>query len=234
MNIDTLTSDGIPATVLAIRAHDLDKLSALLALGVNHERVLGAHILRYIANYGGPRALRQISYFVTLWMTVADGRTDFPLRTYLDGGCSVYKEKIPEDEPEFPPIFASILGDNLATLWSLLNMGCSTSLTAESSSGFLAPIHVAANLRPLHLALLLHYGADPNLRTGDKSLWTALHIACVAHSIPQYLFPRVKMASLLKDGDRVLWIQLADYTDAKLFAVRLLVCGHGATSNAHD
>jgi hypothetical protein len=198
MSLDTLTSDGVPATVLAIRAHDLDTLSALLALGANHERVLGAHTLRYIANYGGPRALRHISYFITLWMSVADGRTDFPLKTYLDSGYSVYKEEIPEDEPEFPPIFASILGDNLGTLWSLLDMGCSTSLTAEFGSGFLAPIHVAANLRPLHLALLLHYDADPNLRTEDENLWTALHIACVAHSIPQYLFPQAKMASLLQ------------------------------------
>lgn len=233
MSINALTSNGDPPSVIALRAHDLDTLSALLALGADHEAVLSAHTLRCIANYGGPRALRQISYFTKLWTSKTVKRTEFPLQSFLDGGFSVYEEKIPDDEPEFPPIFASILGDNLRTLGTLLEMGCSTGPITEFSSGFLAPIHVAANLRPLHLALLLHYGANPNQRTADEKQWTALQIACVAYSVPICLFPRVMFTSLVDDEDRALGLQPDDYMDANIFAVQLLV-GYGANVNAQD
>ena len=233
MSVIALTSNGDPPSVIALRAHDLDTLSAVLALGADHEAVLGAHTLRCIANYGGPRALRQVSYFTTLWTSKTDKRTEFPLKSFLDGGFSAYEEKIPDDEPEFPPIFASILGDNLRTLGTLLEMGSSTGPVTEFSSGFLAPIHVAANLRPLHLALLLHYGADPNQRTADEKQWTALQIACVAHSVPIYLFPRAMFTGLVDDEDRALGIRPDDYTDANIFAVQLLV-GYGASVNAQD
>ena len=233
MSMDTLTSNGDPPSVIALRAHDLDTLSALLALGADHEAVLGVHTLRCIANHGGPRALRQMFYFATLWTRNTGRRTEFPLKSFLDGGFSAYEEKIPDDEPEFPPVFASILGDNLRTLGYLLEVGCCTGLVTEFSSGFLAPIHVAANLRPLHLALLLHYGADPNQRTADGNQWTALQIACVAYSVPVYLFLRVTLTSLLDDEDRILGLQPDDYTDANIFAVQLLI-GYGASINAQD
>ena len=233
MSIHTLNSNGDPPSVIALRAHDLDTLSALLALGADHESVLGAHSLRCIANYGGPRALRQMSYFITLWRSKDAQRTEFPLKAFLDGGFSVYEEKIPDDEPEFPPLFASILGDNLRTLGSLLAMGSSTEVVTEFSSGFLAPIHVAANLRPLHLALLLYYGANPNQRTADDKKWTALQIACVAHSVPVYLFPRATFEDLVDDVERELGLQPEDYADANLIAVQLLV-GFGASANAQD
>ena len=233
MGIHMLNSNGDPPSVIALRAHDLDTLSALLALGANHESVLGAHSLRCIANYGGPKALRQMSYFITLWRRKEAQRTEFPLKAFLDGGFSVYEEKIPDDEPEFPPLFASILGDNLQTLGTLLAMGSSTEIVTEFSSGFLAPIHVAANLRPLHLALLLHYGANPNQRTADEKKWTALQIACVAHSVPVYLFPRATFTILVDDEERELGLQPEDYADANLIAAQLLV-GFGASVNAQD
>ena len=228
-----VTIDGDPPSVLALRAHDLDTLTALLSLGADHEAVLGAHTLRCIANYGGPRALRQISYFTTLWNKTKRAREEFPLKSFLDGEFSAYEEKIPDDEPEFPPIFASILGDNIRTLWTLLVMGSSATTTTEFSSGFLAPIHVAAQLRPLHVAVLLHHGADPNQRTADKNKRTALQIACVAYSLPIYLYPRVTFASVLDDKNRLLGLQPEDYTDANMFAVQLLA-GYGADVNAQD
>ncbi|KAL8691643.1 MAG: hypothetical protein Q9218_003178 [Villophora microphyllina] len=236
LSLDIPTSDGLPPIVLALRAHDLDMMAALLAQGADHSAALGAHTLRCIANYGGPRALRQISYFVSLWKEVDSRRADFPLRAYLDGNFSVHEEKVPDDEPDLPPIFLAILGDNLGTLWSLLDMGCSTGLIAKFSASQLAPIHVAANLRPLHLAILLHYGADPNTRTGDQDNLTALQITCVARSVPRYTFPRISMKSVLLDNrgkERTLGMQPADYTDAKVFAVRALV-GFGARVDAQD
>ncbi|KAI4158528.1 MAG: hypothetical protein L6R39_000506 [Caloplaca ligustica] len=236
MSIETPARDDILPTVIALRAHDLDTLAALLAQGADHESVLGAHTLRCIANYGGPRALRQISYFISLWTEVRTERADFPRKAYLDGQFSVREEKVPDDEPDFPPIFATILGDNLGTLWSLLEMGCSTGPITEFSSSSLAPIHVAANLRPLHLALLLHHGADPNLRTGDEDMLTALQVACVAHSIPRYLFPRVQLTSVLQQEgrqDKALGIQPEDYMDARIFTARIL-CKYGADVNAQD
>ncbi|KAI4274255.1 MAG: hypothetical protein L6R38_006149 [Xanthoria sp. 2 TBL-2021] len=236
ISIELPTEDGILPIVMALRAHDLDTLAALLAQGADHETVLGAHTLRCIANYGGPRTLRQISYFISLWDKVKIERAAFPRKAYLDGDFSVREETVPDDEPDFPPIFAAILGDNLGTLWSLLEMGCSTGPIVQFSSGLLAPVHVAANLRPLHLALLLHYDADPNLRTGGKDKLTALQIACVACSIPRYLFPRVQLTSVLEqDGkqSKALGIQPADYTDAKIFTVRI-ICDYGADVNAQD
>ena len=233
MSIRALNGNGDPPSVIALRAHDLDTLSALLALGADHESVLCAHSLRCVANYGGPRALRQMSYFITLWRSKEAQRTEFPLKAFLDGGFSTYEEKIPGDEPEFPPLFASILGDNLQTLGTLLAMGSSTETVTEFSSGFLAPIHVAANLRPLHLALLLHHGANPNQRTADEKKWTALQIACVAHSVPVYLFPRATFTGLVDDVERELGLQPDDYADTNLVAVQLLV-GFGASVNAQD
>ncbi|KAL8645532.1 MAG: hypothetical protein Q9226_007257 [Calogaya cf. arnoldii] len=236
VSIESQTEDGIPPIVVALRAHDLDTLGAILAQGADHETVLGAHTLRYISNYGGPSALRQISYFISLWDKVKIERAAFPRKAYLDGDFSVREETIPDDEPDFPPIFATILGDNSGTLWSLLDMGCSTGPIIQFSSGLLAPVHVAANLRPLHLALLLHYGADPNLRTGGEDKLTALQIACVACSIPRYLFPRVQLNSILEqDGkqSKALGIQPADYTAAKIFTVRI-ICDYGADVNAQD
>ncbi|KAL8727024.1 MAG: hypothetical protein Q9166_006322 [cf. Caloplaca sp. 2 TL-2023] len=236
MSIDSPTADGLPPIVLALRAHDLDTMAALLAQGADHNAVLGAHTLRCIANYGGPRALRQISYFVSLWKEVDSRRADFPLKDFLDGNFSVREEKVPDDEPDLPPIFLSILGDNLGTLWSLLEMGCSVDLMARFTSGLFTPLHVAANLRPLHLALLLHYGADSNLRTGDADKLTALQIACVAHSMPRYTFPRVITTNVLQQEGKehkALGIQPTDYTDAKNFAVRAL-CGYGAMVDAQD
>jgi ankyrin repeat protein len=234
VGIDSLTSSGVPSSVLALRAHDLDTLAALLSLGAEYKRLLGAQTLRYLANYGGPRALRQISYFTKLSNDMPKRDEGFPLKLYLDGGFSVYPEEVPEDEPDFPPIFAAILGDNLRALWSLLELGCSTGLTTEFSSGFLAPLHLAANLYPLHLAVLLHYGADPNQRTADGNLWTALHLACVARSIPHYLYSRVSVSSLLPDKDRLLGLQPEDYIDVRLFMAQILVQGYGADVNAQD
>ncbi|KAL8821016.1 MAG: hypothetical protein Q9223_000892 [Gallowayella weberi] len=236
-SLQTPTKDNLLPAVIALRAHDLDTLAALLSQGVDYEEVLDTHTLRCIANYGGPRALRLISNFISIWTKVKPERGDFPQKAYLDGDFSVREVKVPEDEPDFPPIFAAILGDNLGTLWSLLEMGCSTGPIAEFSSGqMLAPVHVAANLRPIHLALLLHHGADPNLRTADESKLTALHIACVAHSMPRYLFPRVRLNSVLQQEERedgILNVHPADHVDTNVFAIRVL-CGFGADINAQD
>ncbi|KAL8743700.1 MAG: hypothetical protein Q9190_003968 [Brigantiaea leucoxantha] len=233
MDVDFLTSDGVPASVLALRACSLDMLACLLTLGADFKRVLGTHTLRCIASYGGPRSLRQISGLITVWNDVENENNVFPRKSYLDGTFSAFEENVPDDEPDFPPVFGSILGNNTGTLWSLLEMGCSTSITVDFGSGRLAPIHVAANLRPLHSALLLHYGADVNLRTQDENMWTALHIACVAQSVPEYLFPRVQMTSRLHDDKRLLGLQPADHNDAKLFAIDVLV-GYGADVNSRD
>ncbi|KAL8877470.1 MAG: hypothetical protein Q9198_004520 [Flavoplaca austrocitrina] len=236
LSFNTPTSDNLLPIVLAVRAHDLDTMAALLAQGADYSAVLGAHTLRCLSNYGGPRALRQISYFVSLWKEVDSHRIDFPLKAYLDGQFSVYDEEVPDDEPDLPPIFMAILGDNLGTLWSLLEMGCSTGPIATFSSGLLGPIHVAANLRPVHLALLLHYGANPNLRTGDEDKLTALQLACVAHSVPRYTFPRISIRCILEQEvkeARPLGLQPTDYMDAKIFAVRALI-GYGAQVDAQD
>ena len=61
LSFNTPTSDNLLPIVLAIRAHDLDTMAALLAQGADYSAVLGAHTLRCLSNYGGPRALRQIS-----------------------------------------------------------------------------------------------------------------------------------------------------------------------------
>ncbi|KAL8800902.1 MAG: hypothetical protein Q9182_004826 [Xanthomendoza sp. 2 TL-2023] len=208
---------------------------ALLSQGVDYEGVTGTHTLRCVANYGGPRALRLISKFVSLWTKVKPERGDFPLKAHLDGEFSVREEKIPEDEPDFPPIFAAILGDNLGTLWSLLELGCSTGPIMGFCSGqMLAPIHVAANLRPLHLALLLHHGADHDLRTADESKLTALHVTCVAHSMPRVIFPRVRLNSVLQQEeseDGILNVHPADQVDTNIFTIRVL-CGFVADINA--
>ena len=233
MHVGTLTDNGDPPSVIALRAHNLDTLHALLALGADHEAVLGAHTLRCMANYGGLKALRSMVYYASLWTKKMDGRTEFPFKSFLDGSFSTYEERVPDDEAEFPPIFASILGSNLPALGYLLEMGCSTGLVQQFSSGVLAPIHVAANFRPLYLALLLHHGADPNQRTADKNQWTALQIACVACSVPTYLFPRAMVVDIFARDGRLLGLQPADYTDANIFAVRLLI-GYGSSVNAQD
>ena len=115
-------------------------------------------------------------------------------------------------------------------------MGCSTGPMATFSSSLLGPIHVAANLRPVHLALLLHYGANPNLRTGDEDKLTVLQLACVAHSVPRYTFPRISILGILEQEGkeaRPLGLQPTDYMDAKIFAVRALI-GYGAQVDAQD
>lgn len=240
MPVDSLTSAGLPPTVLAFRATQFNTLQALIPLGADYKRLLGAQTLRNIANYGSAGHIRWISEFVKVFNEWPQQKQAFPLKAYLDGAFSVYPEIRLQREPGFPPIFTALLGHNIATLLSLLKLGCSTDLCVGFNSGVLAPIHIAANLLPLHMAVLLHFGADPDQRTADRNLWTALHLACVAFSIPYYLHPHISPRRLfpeipsLHGLNRTFGFQPEDFVDAKLFMARILVRGYGADVNAQD
>jgi ankyrin repeat protein len=238
MDPDELNDSGVSAIALAVRAMEPSARSALLALKADFKTMLSIRTLRYLANYAATTPILEIYNFAVLPTEYPEILEPFPLQAYLDGDLAVIPEtEKDDDEPNLPPIFAAILGDNINSLRTLLELGCSRDIHTKFSSGCLAPIHVAANLRPLHLALLLHYGALPDLRTKDINQWTALHLACNAHTIPKYKHPSVETKDLLPEDSPLcglLGLQPEDYLDAKLCTIRLLVKEYGADINAQD
>jgi ankyrin repeat protein len=237
MDPDELTEDGVSAITLAVRANEQNAVQALLALKADYKSMLSIRTLRYLANYAGSRPIRELHMLAVLPTKYPEILKPFSLQAYLDGDLSILPEtETDDDEPDLPPIFAAILGDNTSSLWTLLELGCSRDIHTTFSSGCLAPIHVAANLRPLHLALLLHYGAFPDLRTKDKNQWTALHLACNARTIPRYKHPRVQVEDLLPDDSPLcglLGLQPEEYFETKLCMIMILV-KYGAAVNAQD
>jgi ankyrin repeat protein len=238
MDPNELNDDGVSAVALAMRADERNAWSALLALKADYKSMLSIRTLRYLANYTASLPIREIYNLASLPNKYPGILEPFPLQAYLDGDLAVLPDtEKDDDEPDLPPIFAAILGDNMSSLWTLLELGCSRDIHTKFSSGCLAPIHVAANLRPLHLALLLHYGALPDLRTKDSNQWTALHLACNARTIPKYQHPRVQTQDLLPEDSPLcglLGLQPEDYLEAKLCMIRLLVKVYGADVNAQD
>ncbi|KAF8545112.1 hypothetical protein BDD12DRAFT_906012 [Trichophaea hybrida] len=240
IDVNGLSDDGVSPIELATWAMHDEAMSALPALGADYQRLLSARTLRYLANYGNWDWLMRLKHYITLSPSLSSGTIPFSRQRFFDGGFTMYSEsQQPPDEPEFPPIFASILGDNHSALLALLELGCSPNLHTEFASGqFLAPLHVAANLRPLELAILLHHSADPNLRTCDDNRWTPLHMACVAYSIPRYMYPRVYVRDHVPEDSpvagRLGLHSPEDYLHAKLFSIRLLVKEYNSDVNAQD
>lgn len=238
MDPNELNDSGVSAIALAVRAMEPNARSALLALKADFKTMLSIRTLRYLANYAASTPILEVYNFAVLPTENPEILEPFPLQAYLDGDLAVIPETEKDDgEPDLPPIFMAILGDNISSLHMLLELGCARDIHAEFSSGCLAPIHVAANLRPLHLALLLHYGALPDLRTKDIHQWTALHLACNAHTIPKYKHPRVEVKDLVPEDSPLCGLlgpQPEDYLDAKLCMIRLLVKAYGADVNAQD
>jgi hypothetical protein len=238
MDAGELTDDGVSAVTLAVRANERNAFLALLALKADYKSMLNIRTLRYLANYTGSGPIREVHMLASLPTKYPEILKPFSLQAYLDGDLSILPETEKDDhEPDFPPIFAAILGDNTSSLWRLLELGCSRDIHTTFSFGCLAPIHVAANLRLLHLALLLHYGASPNLRTKDKNQWTAFHLACNARTIPKYKHPRVQVEDLLPDDSPLcglLGLQPEDYFETKLCMIMNLVKMYAADVNAQD
>ncbi|KAA8900219.1 hypothetical protein FN846DRAFT_909357 [Sphaerosporella brunnea] len=241
MNVDGLSDDGVSPIELATWASQNEATSVLQVLGADHKRLLSARTLRYLASYGDRARLLALERYITLLPSLSTGSVPFPRQKFFDGEFTMYpnSQQEQDQEPDFPPLFASILGDNHHTLITLLELGSSPNLHTEfSNDQFLAPLHVAANLRPLELAILLHHGADPNLRTRDANQWTPLHLACVAYRIPRYHPPRVIIKDHVPEDSplagRLGLHSPADYLHAKLFSVGLLVKGYNADVNAQD
>ncbi|KAI9766943.1 MAG: hypothetical protein M1840_006240 [Geoglossum simile] len=233
-----LNDNGASPLTLAMEAMENGAFNVLLTFPADFETLMGIRTLRHLASYGGKASIDKLRSLATLPLKYPTLLDPFPIQAYLDGDLVVLPDtQKDEDEPEFPPIFASILGDNTLTLWTLLEYGCSKDIYAQFSTGYLAPIHIAANLRPLHLVLLLHYGANPELRTKDGSQWTALHLVCNAYNIPRYSYPRVKWEESLPDNSPLrgkLGLQLPDHLAAKLFMIQLLIHAYNADVNAQD
>jgi hypothetical protein len=111
----------------------------------------------------------------------------------------------PSLEPKFSPLRAAIVGDNTACLQTLLEMGSSTTIyapfasrstiTSESATFCLAPIHLAASqIRLCHFAILLHYSKDPELCTDDVHRQVPLRLACTTYRRVVYKYPDVASA----------------------------------------
>lgn len=231
MDVNELSGSGVPPITLAARSGQNDTIYTLHDLGADFRRLICAHTLREVANHGRMSTLRILTVLASSWSAVSE--EPFTLNSFLDGNITVYSDDESCDEPDFPPIFAAILGDNMDTFRGLLELGCSRDIYTEFTNGFLAPIHIAANFRPLFLAILLHYGALPDIRTRDHHQSTALQLACVARSITRYYYPRVAFLNITGinlDLDS----QPGSCLNTKLFMIRLLVKQYGADVNAQD
>ncbi|KAF4945478.1 hypothetical protein FSARC_14421 [Fusarium sarcochroum] len=203
MDVDLQNSDFITPLVTAA-VHDChDALDVLLNLRAEYKRLLSGRVTSYLANISRNGMIRRlIELFDGLkqeWPVLSGMNRPCPsIAELLDGSFSFYDDQIPETEPSFTPIFAAILGNNLSSLEELLRFGCSHDVWAKftaPSQVRLAPIHLACQLRPLHLAILLHYGADVNLETADELRQSPIHFVCTATKQPSYDYPRSRLDS---------------------------------------
>jgi ankyrin repeat protein len=252
-NIDLLTDDGLTALALATIYGNSDTMYALVNAGANIQYVLTPRILRLVANDGLRSTLRELEDMfraqtdlrgIERYRRQNAGEAELiSIHDFLNCDVPAELDDQPPLEPKFSPLCAAIVGDNTACLQTLLEMGCSTTIYAPFTSRStiasqsvvfrLAPIHLAASqLRPWHLAILIHHGKDPELRTDDEHRQVPLHLACTAYQKVVYKYPNFASADRqLPSPDE---IDPAYMISTRLFMIRILVEAYGADVDAQD
>lgn len=237
-DVDDLDDDKETPAMIAAYADEFKTLSELQHLGANLTVLLSRVILQNAANYGQPLLIRNLHYISTLKSPIVDILPTLTSIDYLNGQNITKSQDT--SEMDFAPIHMSLLGGNLRGMEMLLRLGCSPDIFAKYGANEVSPLHVAANLRPMYFALLLNFGANPELRTKTPQQAAAIHLASTATTTPAWTYPRVQYSSIYpKDATNViaaedLGLKPSHYETAKKFMVSILVKGYKANVNAQD
>ncbi|UPK89199.1 hypothetical protein LCI18_000134 [Fusarium solani-melongenae] len=151
IDIDLQNSEGLTPLATAALHDSHNAMTVFLNLGAEYKRILSARMATYLANVSGES---MISHFTRLrdvlereWGFLPITPRACPsLTELLDGSFSFFDDQFPESELRIAPIFASILGNNLAALQEFLQYGCS-----QESSCIMAQMCISRQT-PLHLA----------------------------------------------------------------------------------
>ncbi|KAK5717433.1 hypothetical protein LTR17_016120 [Elasticomyces elasticus] len=244
IDMNACTCDGLDPLTLAINALHCDVARSLYDRGASVDAVLNLGTLRFMANYGDFPCLSLLDEMLhARW-----GSQDSPQAmetSFWNGEGDKWPTLAPPEEPKFHPVIAAILGGNSTALWFLLERGVARdqefSFNVAGRQAWLKPIHLAALLRPLHIALLVHYGADADARTRPTKedepfgKFTALHLACTAPRPAAYMFPWARKHQIADDVDPEAYMgDGVERNMSRLACLKLLVQACPSTLNAKD
>ncbi len=242
--LDCPNAEGLTPLATAMVHGCYEAMLALLNAGADCKRLVSTRMVRYLANMGYAGMISQLLELRDI--LERDGNSvqgmtrPCPSEAELLYGDFSFFDDGDEAEPgrHLHPIFASILGDNIWTLQALLKRGCSQDVwmgaaaPGSSDSRFLrvslAPIHLACQLRPLHLAVLLRHGADVNLTTADPLQQTPVQLACTATTQPCFAY---SCSRLPAENEK---ITLTSLTEMRLCMLRLLATYGKPNYDAQD
>lgn len=243
IDVNARTEEGLDALTLALNALHSDIARLLWEHGSSVSVALNLGTLGFLANYGNFDCLSFLEELLCAHLENEACR-EAKIRSFWNAETGNWPTLSPE-VPYFHPVVAAILGGNSASLWFLLDRGSATNVefnfTVNANLVLLKPIHVAGLLRPLHLALLLHYGTDPTSQTssGKESEpfghFTALHLACTAPGPASYLFAWAEKKHVDEEIDPEAWKLDGDQKNlGRLACFKLLLTVCPALINVKD
>jgi ankyrin repeat protein len=234
-----ISSDaGITAIEMAARTGSIECLRLLLSLGADPQPLADQHLFTSVAMTGvrksaerspvtGTRTLLSLIRSVVESNysdestpgdeTQAAAADAVAVQELLDGR---YRVKVEDLAACGSPLEICISVSNYTSVFSLLGLGADP----DVFNHHLPPLHVAVSLRePVLTALLLAYGADPNLRArGDYNQDTPLHQADAISLTAFYDPPRNQVTTYteyLGDG-----IEAVDTGGDAAIAARIEAC----------
>ncbi|KAK5118734.1 hypothetical protein LTR85_007940 [Meristemomyces frigidus] len=244
IDINARTQDGLDALTLAVNALHCDVARMLRSHSASVDVVLNLGTLAFISNYGDLACLLLLEELLH-GRSGGQESSEAMIKSFWNGEGDKRPTLVPPHEPEFHPVIAAVHGGNSVALWFLLERGSARDpeflFNIAGHPSWLRPIHLAALLRPMHLALLLHYDADTDARTRPRRNdalfgdFTALHLACTAPALAEYLFPWVQKNQIDKDVEPHAYILDGNERNrSRLACIKLLAQASPATINTKD